>query len=299
MVKIFGQFGKMVKIKTLWLYLFLVKLLFSVLLVIPFFLSSNSILASSLHSRPLIADWDLGVIAEMFAGRSEILPVYLIGILIGAIIFVFVIQFLNGGLYFLVISGEISPVKWREFFVECGLRFPTHLKISLLMLVIYMFLLPAGLFLVNMLGVFGTNLMGTGAIIFMIFKMGIIFLILLAASVFSDSIRASSAAFPDKRFTDLVKMGANFYRPNMFRMVGIFLVTYIPFLIIWGVVELLSRGVSTALAGMTGIIIEFVLFQIASFTRTGQKLWFLIFFGSRFRENLPGRFLPEQVQMNL
>ena len=80
---------------------------------------------------------------------------------------------------------------------------------------------------------------------------------------------------------------------------GVFLVTYIPFLIIWFLAEWLSLQSVAVLTGMIGILLEFVLFQLASAARTGQKLWYLLFLGRDFRSASPGRFLPEQVELSL
>ncbi len=299
MREVLRHFRKLLKYKLLWSYLFLLKLLISFLLIVPIFLESNSRLAPSLHSSPLITEWNIGVLVELFVNQSELPIVYLLYILVGAFIFVGIMQFLNGGLYYLMVSGEVGTNKWREFFAECGANFIVHLKITLFMTVIYIILLPASLFFVNMIGVAGQSLMGAAAIIFMLFKAGIIFAVLLAASIFSDSIRAASTVHPGMPLTELIKLGANYYRPNMIKMVGIFLLTYMPFLIIWGLVESLSLGAVSIFGGMVGIILELSLFQISALARTGQKLWYLILFGRHFKETNPGRFLPEQVQLNL
>jgi len=142
-------------------------------------------------------------------------------------------QFLNGGLYYLMVSGEKAPVNWGIFFSECGINFPMHIKISLLMVLIYMILLPAGMFFVNVLGMMGGNLVGSSAFIMMLVKLGVLGLILLGASFFSDSLRAASAAFPDKSFGDITRIAAKYFRPRLLMLLGVFIVLFIPFVLIW------------------------------------------------------------------
>jgi hypothetical protein len=155
------------------------------------------------------------------------------------------------------------------------------------------------MFIVNMFGVFGRDLIGFPALLFMIGKLIIIFLILLAASVFSDSARAAIATDPDKSFKEILKLAGDFYRPRFTRLIGTYIITYIPFLIVWLLVEFLALKTVGGIGGLFGIFIEFLLFQIASAARTGQKLWYLYYLGAEFRENHAGRFLPRQAELKL
>jgi len=299
MREMFRHIRRLVQFKSLWLFFFFLKAIMSVLLVIPFFLTTNGILSSSLFSKGLISDWDMSVIIELFSGRGEIIPVYLISILIAAVIYMVIMQFLNGGLYYLIVSGETAPVKWNIFFAECGVNFIMHIKISLMMLLIYIILLPAGMLFVNVLGLAGGNLVGKSVLMMMFFKLGVLAVILLAASFFSDSIRAASAAYPEKSFGEVVKIGARYFRPRLLTLLGIFVLTFLPFLLVWGAVEWLAIQSVEIMAGMIGIIVEFLLFQISAFTHTGQKLWYLFYFGRDFNSQNPGRFLPKQAELPL
>ncbi len=174
-----------------------------------------------------------------------------------------------------------------------------HLKISLIMLLIYIILLPAGMIFANILGMAGGNLIGFAAILMMLFKLAVLGLILLCASFFSDSIRAASAAYPGKSFGEIVRIGAKYFRPRLPMLLGIFILTYLPFLIIWAIAELLAAQSVAIMAGIFGVIFEFLFFQISSFTRAGQKLWYLFYFGRDFNSQNPGRFLPSQAELQL
>ncbi|MCP4706529.1 MAG: hypothetical protein GY865_18175, partial [candidate division Zixibacteria bacterium] len=116
MINIFKQIGKLKTIKDLWVGMYLVKAGLSLLIVIPFYLVNNAVLSSSLFSKTLIDSWDLSVFVEMFIGRGELVSQYLIFVFVGAIVYVAIIQFINGGLYYLFVSGQYDKINWREFF---------------------------------------------------------------------------------------------------------------------------------------------------------------------------------------
>ena len=299
MVTIFREFRKLIQIRSFWLYIYLLKSLFSLFLVIPIYLTTNSVLSTSSYSRRLLTDWDLSVIIELLSGREGILPIYFAAIFAGAIVYLIIMQFINGGIYYLMVSGKLSPINGRDFFAECGDGFGINLKISLFMLLIYTVLLPSALFFVNVVSATGGGTTGTPVLLTSLFKAGIVFLILAAASIFSDSARAAAVSFPGKSFGEIVKMAANYYRPNLLKLLKNFLVTYILFVVIWLAVEIAALALIGLSLGIIGVLAEFILFQISSAARTGQKIWYLLLLGKDFQSRYPGRFLPEQVEMKL
>ncbi len=295
----FWQLRNLFKMRLLWLYLYLMKAILSFLFVLPFYMTFNGYMARSLFSKSIIGSWDLSVILELFSHSEDFIPAYIVMLFIGALIFVILIQFLNGGLYYAVVSGKSASIKRREFFAECGLNFTTHIKITLLMVPIYLVLIPAGMFFVNIIGMAGGTLIGNGAVYLTLFKLLVLVLILLAASTFSDITRATSASFPEKSFGDILKIAADYFRPRLFRLVRLFIITWLPFFLIWLAVESLTLAAIGLSLGIFSIALEFFLFQVSAAARTGQKLWYLITIGSEFRKTNPGRFLPEQVELDL
>jgi hypothetical protein len=299
MIDVIKQVSKLLKIKGLVVTLYLVKAILSLLLIIPIFLSDNAALSSSSLSRQLLKDWDISILLELFSGRTEVLLIYILYIIIGGIIYLILMQFLNGGIYHIAVSGQIPIRERNEFFAECGTNFGNNLKITGIMLMAYLVLFPAGMFLVNILGAVMGNGIGSWAILVMFFKLGILATIFLLSSIFSDLARAAAIAYPEKPIGDIVRTAAMFYRPNLLRLFGAYFVTYIPFLIIWGGVEILALQTTRIPTGIAGVFFEFALFQISSLARTAQKLWYLIYLGREFKAHSPGRFLPKQVELKL
>jgi len=280
-----------------WLYLYLFKAVMALFLVIPLFLVLNTDLARSDLSKTLLTRWDMTVIFEILADRGEVAALYIISILVGAIIYMLLMQFINGGLYYTVLSGNHGRIEVKTFFAECGAGFIINIKITLFMLIIYALLLSSGLFLVNFIGMMGQDLIGSEALALLAGKALILILILLAVSIFSDSCRAAASAYPDKQFKEILKTGSESFKPRLLSLMGVFIITYIPFVVVWLLVEWLALGVAGLSIGIIGILAEFMLFQISSIIRTGQKLWFLFYFGDSVRDFDPGRFIPQQAEL--
>ncbi len=299
MVDTIRQMSRLLKIKDLWFGLFFLKAGLSLLFVIPFYLVNNGVLSSSLFSKSLVNSWDFSVLSEMFFGRGEILSQYLIFVFVGAVIYAAIIQFINGGLYYLFGSGQFEKIDWRTFYAECGLGFNFHIKITVMMIFVYILLLFAGMFFVNIIGMASGHLVGMPVIIMTGCKLIILGLIILAASIFSDCARAAAAAYQDKPFREILTIASGYFKPSLKKLLIIYLITYIPFFIIWLVAEWLSLTVVGSIGGLIGIMIEIVLLQTCSFARSGQKLWYLISFGKEFRSKNQGRFLPKQVTLEL
>jgi len=299
MTEILTQFNKLLQIRKLWLYLYLFKATLAFLMILPFYMTYNSIMASSLYSKTLSGNWDLSVITELIAHTDSSIPSLLMVLLIGGIIYVIGMQFINGGLYYLIISRDFERIDWRMFFAECGMNFGTHVKITFIMMIVYSLLIPASMFLVNLIGVAGESIIGWTAAIFTLFKISLILLILTVASIYSDSVRAASASYPNKTFREIIKVGSEFYKPRLWKLLGIFIITYIPFLIIWLIAEWSALKSVSVLPASIGIFAEFMIFQVVSAARTGQKLWYLAVFGLKFKSDYPGRFVPKQAELNL
>ncbi|MFH2035718.1 MAG: hypothetical protein ABIJ45_04890 [Candidatus Zixiibacteriota bacterium] len=299
MRKIFAQLPKLISLKKFWGCFYLFKAILAMIFTIPFFLTFNSVLSLSSLSKSLLKDWDSTVFIEMLRqSEGSIVPVLSI-IFVGGLLYAIAVQFLNGGLYYLMVSGRTKEINWKEFYSECGCNFITHLKISAIMVIIYMILLPFGLFLANILGGFGDYLSGNLFMMVLLFKLLFIFLILTSASLFSDSLRCSVSAAPDIPLKESINKAAEFFRPRLLFLLKIFIITYLPFIIIWLLAEFLSLKINILMTGLFGISMEFIFLQISSLMRTGQKLWYLLVLGNEYRNFNPGRYLPEQTELNL
>ena len=297
MIPVLKQFRGLLILRPMWLSLYLFKAFMALLISIPFFMTIDSSLSSSIFGRSLLTTWDMSVFIELFTLKGDAVAPLLMAVFTGAVMFIALMQFINGGLYYTVISRRFNPIVRRDFFAECGINFGTHVKITLIMIIVYALLIPAGMFFVNIISFAGGNIMGVPALLFTLFKLLIMLIILTAASIYSDSARATAAAHPDKGLKDILRKASEFYKPRLISMLGAYLITYLPFVVIWLVVEWLSLIVTGSSGGMLGIIIEFILFQIAAISRVGQKLWFLVFFGHEYHAVDPGRFLPQQTEL--
>ena len=167
------------------------------------------------------------------------------------------------------------------------------------MIIVYALLLFAGMFFVNMIGMAAGHMVGTPVLIMTLFKLLILVLIILAASIFSDSVRAAAVAYPDKPFRELLQSGSEYFKQSLKRLFIIYIITFIPFFLIWILAEWSALFAVGTVGGLIGIFIEIILFQLTSFIRNGQKLWYLCCLGKDFRGKHQGRFLPEQATLDL
>ena len=299
MKEILGAFKKLLDARALWIFIFLLKALFALAFILPFYLLTDSLLSSSVYSRRILADWDISVLIELFSGRMELIPTFLLFGFIAGLVFLIIMQFLNGGIYYLAISGKIKSIRWSEFFAECVSNFKAHMMVTGMMMIIYLVIAIAGLFFVNIIGLAGGKLVGNAAMTMAAAKAMLLLLIFLTTSIFSDSARAAITTKPGQSFRENLKNAADFFRPNMIRLIRCYLITYTSFLCVWLITEWLGLRSVEMLGSIVGILLEFILFQICSFVRSGQKLWYLFIFGVRFRAVNPGRFLPEQAELDL
>lgn len=294
---LFGHLKGLRALSQLWFGLYLLKMFCAALIVIPLFLVTNSVLGISEFSRTLLYEWDLSVIGELFRGKPDLMPYFMISMVSGTVLYVIVMQFFNGGIYYLVVSGEIKDIDWRKFFAECGQGFRAQLFITVLMIPLYLLIGISGIEFANLAGIIGGDHVGSVPVLIMMIKLGIIGLILLMTSVFSDSARSSAAAHPDKTFREILKIASDYFRSRFFKMSLAYLVTFFPFVLIWLAVEGLALVVIGTGLGFPAVAVEFILFQISSLMRNGQKIWYLLFFGREFREVYHGRFIPQQVEL--
>jgi len=296
---IFSNISKLFSLRLLVVFLYLIKLIFALAIVLPIFIAIDSSLAFSVLSNSVLQHWDMSVIMEIVnTDTGALLPSVTI-IISGLILYILIMQFINGGLFYLIGMGNYNNINWREFFAECGVNFGFHLRITLMMALVYLLLLPACFVAANFIGLYGADYIGLWARVFFLLKIGIIFLILTVASTFSDTARFAGAAFNGAPIKQILSKAAGFYRPRLFKLVGIFILTYIPFVAIWLLVEYFALKISGTYPGWIAVFIELILFQIASFSRTAQKIWYLINVGYLYRQHDPGRFQPKQTELSL
>jgi len=298
MIDLIKQILRLIDIKALWLAMYLFKATLALFMALPFYMTYNAILSTSQFSGSLARFWDMSVIIDMLFAREDALPALIMIVIVGALIYMILMQFANGGIYYLFVSGKLKKINWRDFFSECGRNFELNIKITVMMILVYIVLFIAAMFVVNIIGLAGAGLIGRAAGALTVFKLIILAMVMLSASIFSDSARSAVAAYPDKSFREILKIAADYFRPRVLRLTAVFVVTYIPFLIIWILLQWAANHIVGFGIGFFGLAVEFLLFQLISAARTGQKLWYLIAFGRYFRSIYSGRFTPEQVELD-
>ncbi|PWB75952.1 hypothetical protein C3F09_01445 [candidate division GN15 bacterium] len=258
--------------RKLWLYLYLVKLGLALVVTIPVLITVQSALENTLYSTPLLKEWSLKVIGELIFQRPFVLGYAVVATVIFALLVVLIRQFLNGGIYRAYASG--ARVTAREFFVAAGTRFGVHLRITGLMTIAYLLLLGIGIWFGSFAGrIITSTAPESGGVAFGVW-LGVIGLFLTPAIAFSDTIRAASVRAGDTTLRPLMMEAFAFYRSRWVQLIGTYLLLFVPFVLLWALVEKSALLVTGALASKAGVFVELLLFQICSLLRTGQSLLF-------------------------
>ena len=280
----------------LWGGLYVAKLLLALLFATPFLIMIEGSLANSPYARMLLSSWSLDAMIELFMVRENVLSSFMVILFFYAVAIFFLKQFLNGGIYYSYLSSGRTSL--FTFFGESARQFRGNLKISLVMILLYLVALLVGSFIASLVpgGWFGH--FGVGGIRVMLVRSAVVFIFLIAAFVLSDLLRLRLASYPDELLSVSFKAVIAFYRANFVKCYGIYLLYFMPLVVVCFLFERLSVVTTAAIAGMIGVIIELVLFQVSAFLQVGQSLAVTASLAPILKRSQPGRF-KEVVQGEL
>ena len=258
--------------RRLWLYVYLIKLGLALVVTIPALITLQSALDNTLYSTPLLKEWSLKVIGELIAQRPFVLGNSIIALIVFTVVAILVRQFLNGGIYKTYSSAH--HVDKTEFFSAGVGQFSVHLRITGLMALGYLISFGVGVWFASFVGrIIAAAAPEAGGAAFAVW-LGVIGLFLTPAIAFSDTLRAASVHADKVTMRPLLVDAFAFFRSRWVELVGVYLILFVPFLVIWAIVETSALLVTGALANKVGIVAELLLFQACSFLRTGQSLLF-------------------------
>jgi hypothetical protein len=235
-----------------------------------------------------MSSWSLDVMMELFTVQPNVLTSFLVLLFFYGVAIFFLKQFLNGGIYFTYLSAEKTNL--FRFFGESARQFRGNLKISLIMILIYVIALLVGSFVSSFVPDHLFGYFGAGGIRLMLARTVIVFIFLIAAFVLSDLLRIRLAAFPDELLSVSFKAVLAFYRANFVKCYGVYLLYFVPLVVVSFLFERLSLVTTAAIAGMIGVIIELGLFQISALLQVGQSLAVTASLAPILKQDQPGRF---------
>ncbi len=280
--------------RRLWGGLYLAKLTLALIFMLPVMVLVSAKLDYSRYAAPLLGSWSIDVILELIQTSDDLLPAIIAVLLFYTIAVFFVGQFLNGGVYDSFLSREpIGPVR---FAAQSTAQFRGNLKISLVMGVLYipLFLLAilTGAFIPrDTLGHFGDAAFGG-----LFSRLAVIYVFMITGSIFSELLRIHHALHPADLIIKGIRPVFNFYITNLVKLTGVYYLYFLPFAVIWLLVEKLAIIVTGGLTGLLGVMLELFLFQLCSLLRTGQSLAFTATVAPLARKAFPGRFEDEPTE---
>jgi len=251
-------------------WLFLSKLTLAAIISVPLLVMLNSTIENSRYARVLLTDWSLDVFSELIHARENVLVYFLIGLVFYAVVVFFFKQFINGGIYRSLLVERRLTV--HQFFGECGARFGDHVRITLVMLVLYVFLFLIGFVVGSIVPREPFLRFGEISMYPLFLHVAVIYPFLILGTILSDLLRLQLASQPDRPFKRQFQSALEIFRTRFVKLNGIYYLYFLPFVIVWLLIEFLSVQVTRGLGNMFGIMLELILFQICSFLRTGQSL---------------------------
>jgi hypothetical protein len=257
---------------TLWTGLFLGKLVLALLVVLPVMALVNTSVDSSVFAAPLLHVWSLDVIIEIVLTRPNLMPVFLLTLAFFALLVFLLKQFLNGGIYGSLMRG--ATLDARSFFAEAGALFGGNLKISLFMLPVYIILAIVALIIVPVFPRDGFGHYQTGAMVGLAGRAALLYIIFIVGGIFSDLMRLHLTVHPQARFATNLRAMIDLYRRRFVKLNGLYYLYFIPFVLVWLLIERLALLATGGLNNVIGVMAEMLLFQICSWLRTGQSLLF-------------------------
>ena len=257
---------------TLWTGLYLAKLLLVVVVVIPVMSRVNGSIDNSLFAKPLLSEWSLDVIGEILVNHPDLFPAFVLALVFFALIVFFAKQFANGGIYVSLYRGGMLSA--RSFFGEAGAQFGGNLKITVLMIPVYIALALVAFLIVPLVPKTLGGSFQNGALTSLAIRMALLWVIFIPGGILSDLLRLNLAARPEIPIKQHWHEVLRLYRRRFVKLNGLYYLYFIPFVAVWLIAEKLALVITGGLANLGGVMIELALFQTCSWLRTGQSLLF-------------------------
>ena len=272
----------------LWPGLYAGRLGLALLFTLPFFIIVDSGLSRSAFAEVLMQRWSVDVLAEYFATHENVFVNLLVFLIFLGLASFLVRQFIAGGIYHAYMSGSRTTL--ALFWSESGCRFKGHIKISALMIPVYAVLVIVGMIFSSLVpddtfGPFLEDSLKTNLL-----QVVIVFVLITPGLLISELLRLRLAASPEEKLSDAFRAVLNFLWRNIVRLYGSYLAYFVPFVVIWLVVEKSALMITGNLGNSLGVAVELILFQICALAQVAQSLLFVATVGPILRSEHPGRF---------
>jgi hypothetical protein len=250
--------------------LYLGKLGLAIIFTFPIFVMTNGALSQSSYARPLLREWSLDVFIELTHAVPNVFTTMVVVLMFYLVLAFVVKQFINGGIYRSL--SQRRRLTGRDFFAASGELFVANLKISLLMAAIYLVLGLTALMLGSLVPEQPFRRFGFVSLVPGLLRIALLYVFFILGTILSDLSRLRMAVGSTQSLRDVFRSGWEIYRTHFVQLIGVYYLYFIPFALVWVVIELLALQVTGSMSGLIGVVIELVLFQICSFLRTGQSL---------------------------
>lgn len=254
----------------IWWLLFGIKVVLGLAICVPLLSAIDATLSRSVFANILTSEWSFDVVGELAGAEENVFSMFLVALVAMLALAFLVRQFLNGGIYRSFLSG--ASFHRKSFFGNSAELFDGNLRISGVMIIIYIGLGIVGIMLGGMIPGVIVGGFGKVSLLATILRAALFYPLMIAGSIFSDLLRYRLAALPSEGLRARIKFAADQMRRRFFKLNLVYYAWFVPFAMIWLVVEWLALQITSGLGSFSGVILELILFQFCSLLRTGQSL---------------------------
>ena len=262
--------------KILALILFLFKLFFSFLLLIPAYYMFNRTFTFSPSSDKFLKGYDFSLLVDFFTYWSKSIGLYralfIITVLISVLGYIFLSGGLWGGLFQNLKEGK-QKFKGEKFFGDCGKYFWSFFKIFIFICIIYILAFILGMLILSLIqAIAGKELSFTGHVLVLIAGLVIFAILFMLVDMWGDYLRIYRVTSEERKLRAILKPSLRFIFRNFGRTV---LLYYLLSLIFLGTLIAyfgLSKGLHFIPADKLLILSLFLVQQVYSLFRSFYRL---------------------------
>jgi hypothetical protein len=204
--------------KNLVLILFLFKLFFAFLLLIPVYYMFSKTFSLSPLSLNFLKGYDFSLLVDFLVGWRKTIGLYRVLFLILGAFSVFSYIFLSGGLWgalFRELKEGKQKFRGEKFFGDCAKYFWSFLKIFILISIIYVLAFLLALLIFSLIStIAGKELSHNGHITILVMDLLVLAIFFMGVDMGSDYLRICRIYFEEKKLRRIIKPVSRFILKN-------------------------------------------------------------------------------------
>lgn len=262
--------------KVLALLLFLFKLFFAFLFLIPAYYMFSRTFSFSPLAVNFLKGYDFYLLVDFLSGWDEGLGIYKgYFLIVGFGLLLFYI-FFSGGLWGALYQSskqEGYRLSGEKFFTDCGRYYVSFLKIFIFIFIVYILILIFALFIFSSIrALTGKELSYTAHVLIFFLEILVMAILFMWMDMWSYYMRAKRVLFEEKKLITLLRSSLGFIFKNFGKTISLYYILSLTLLGTLAVYGGLNKLLHLLPAGKLQVLSLFILYQSYSFFRSFYKL---------------------------